>query len=257
MSKRVALITGGTRGIGFGIASSLAREGLDLAVCGVRDEAAVGEALDALRAEGAEVLYCQCDVGDTEARAAMLARIAAHYGRLHVLVNNAGVAPRERLDILEAHEDSFEWVMRTNLQGPYFLTQAAANWMLEQRHTDPDFKGCIVNVSSISSTVASPSRGEYCVSKAGVSMATQLWATRLAEYDIPVYEVRPGITMTDMTAAVKEKYDKLISEGLVPQLRWGEPEDTGKSIAALVRGDFPYSTGTVIMIDGGLTIPRL
>ena len=257
MSKRVALITGGTRGIGFGIASSLAREGLDLAVCGVRDEAAAGEALDALRAEGAEVLYCQCDVGDTEARAAMLARIAAHYGRLHVLVNNAGVAPRERLDILEAHEDSFEWVMRTNLQGPYFLTQAAANWMLEQRHTDPDFKGCIVNVSSISSTVASPSRGEYCVSKAGVSMATQLWATRLAEYDIPVYEVRPGITMTDMTAAVKEKYDKLISEGLVPQLRWGEPEDTGKSIAALVRGDFPYSTGTVIMIDGGLTIPRL
>ena len=257
MSKRVALITGGTRGIGFGIASSLAREGLDLAVCGVRDEAAVGEALDALRAEGAEVLYCQCDVGDTEARAAMLARIAAHYGRLHVLVNNAGVAPRERLDILEAHEDSFEWVMRTNLQGPYFLTQAAANWMLEQRHTDPDFKGCIVNVSSISSTVASPGRGEYCVSKAGVSMATQLWATRLAEYDIPVYEVRPGITMTDMTSAVKEKYDKLISEGLVPQLRWGEPEDTGKSVAALVRGDFPYSTGTVIMIDGGLTIPRL
>ena len=257
MSKRVALITGGTRGIGFGIASSLAREGLDLAVCGMRDEAAAGEALDALRAEGAEVLYCQCDVGDTEARAAMLARIAAHYGRLHVLVNNAGVAPRERLDILEAHEDSFEWVMRTNLQGPYFLTQAAANWMLEQRHTDPDFKGCIVNVSSISSTVASPSRGEYCVSKAGVSMATQLWATRLAEYDIPVYEVRPGITMTDMTSAVKEKYDKLISEGLVPQLRWGEPEDTGKSIAALVRGDFPYSTGTVIMIDGGLTIPRL
>ena len=257
MSKRVALITGGTRGIGFGIASSLAREGLDLALCGTRDEAAAGDALDALRAEGAEVLYCQCDVGDTEARAAMLARIAAHYGRLHVLVNNAGVAPRERLDILEAHEDSFEWVMRTNLQGPYFLTQAAANWMLEQRHTDPDFKGCIVNVSSISSTVASPSRGEYCVSKAGVSMATQLWATRLAEYDIPVYEVRPGITMTDMTAAVKEKYDKLISEGLVPQLRWGEPEDTGKSIAALVRGDFPYSTGTVIMIDGGLTIPRL
>jgi 3-oxoacyl-[acyl-carrier protein] reductase len=257
MSKRIALITGGTRGIGFGIASSLAREGLDLAVCGTRDEAAAGEALDALRAEGAEVLYCQCDVGDTEARAAMLARIAAHYGRLHVLVNNAGVAPRERLDILEAHEDSFEWVMRTNLQGPYFLTQAAANWMLEQRHTDPDFKGCIVNVSSISSTVASPSRGEYCVSKAGVSMATQLWATRLAEYDIPVYEVRPGITMTDMTSAVKEKYDKLISEGLVPQLRWGEPEDTGKSIAALVRGDFPYSTGTVIMIDGGLTIPRL
>ncbi len=257
MSKRVALITGGTRGIGFGIASSLAREGLDLAVCGMRDEAAAGEALEALRAEGTEVLYCQCDVGDTEARAAMLARIAAHYGRLHVLVNNAGVAPRERLDILEAHEDSFEWVMRTNLQGPYFLTQAAAIWMLEQRHTDPDFKGCIVNVSSISSTVASPSRGEYCVSKAGVSMATQLWATRLAEYDIPVYEVRPGITMTDMTSAVKEKYDKLISEGLVPQLRWGEPEDTGKSIAALVRGDFPYSTGTVIMIDGGLTIPRL
>jgi len=257
LTKRIALVTGGTRGIGFGVACCLAREGLDLAVCGVRDESAASPSLDALREAGAEVLYCQCDVGDSAARAAMIERVRSHYGRLHVLVNNAGVAPKERLDILEATEDSFEWVLRTNLQGPYFLTQAVSNWMLEQREGDPEFASCIVNVSSISATVASPSRGEYCISKAGVSMATQLWAARLAEFNIPVYEVQPGITETDMTAGVKEKYDKLIAEGLVPQLRWGVPEDTGKAVAALARGDFPYSTGQVIMVDGGLTIPRL
>jgi NAD(P)-dependent dehydrogenase (short-subunit alcohol dehydrogenase family) len=257
MSKHIALVTGGTRGIGFGVAMSLAHEGLDLAICGVRDEAAAAESLEKLRAAGAGVLYCQCDVGNTEARAAMLARIRSHYGGLHVLVNNAGVAPKERLDILEEKEESFEWVLRTNLQGPFFLTQAVANWMLQQREAAPAFKGCIINVSSVSATMASPNRGEYCISKAGVSMATQLWATRLAEFGIAVYEVRPGITATDMTAGVKEKYDELIANGLVPQLRWGVPEDTGKAVAALTRGDFEYSTGQVIMVDGGLTIARL
>jgi 3-oxoacyl-[acyl-carrier protein] reductase len=255
--RPVALVTGGTRGIGFGIAAKLAAEGFDLAVCGVRDEAAASDALSALREAGGNLLYCQCDVADTAARQAMVANIRTHFGRLHVLVNNAGVAPRQRLDILEATEESFEWVLRTNLQGPYFLTQAVANWMIEQKQADAQFQGTIINVSSISATVASPSRGEYCLSKAGVSMATQLWAVRLGEFDIPVYEVRPGVTRTDMTSTVSEKYDKLIGEGLCVQARWGVPEDIGKAVASLARGDFPYSTGQVIMVDGGLTLPRL
>ena len=255
--KRVALITGGTRGIGFGVAQALAREGFDLAVCGVREESAATDALATLRKLGAEVQYCQCNVADREARARMLVAIRQRVGRLHVLVNNAGIAPKERRDILDATEESFEQVVRTNLQGPYFLTQAVANWMVEQKKADPSFAGCIVNVSSISATIVSVNRGEYCVSKAGVAMATQLWAARLGEFGIPVYEVRPGVIKTDMTAGVQEKYDKLFGEGLAIQHRWGTPEDVGRAIAALVRGDFPYSTGQVIMVDGGLSVQRL
>ena len=255
--NRVALVTGGTRGIGFGIALCLAREGYDLVVCGVREASEAAGSLERLREAGATAIYCRCDVGSAEDRAAMIKQIDRQVGRLHVLVNNAGVAPKERLDVLEATEESFEWVMKTNLQGPYFLTQAVAQWMVEQKTSDPAFEGCIINVSSISATVVSPSRGEYCVSKAGMSMATQLWAVRLAEVGVPVYEVRPGLTATDMTSGVKEKYDRLINEGLVPQNRWGVPEDTGKVVCALARGDLPYSTGQVITVDGGLTIPRL
>jgi 3-oxoacyl-[acyl-carrier protein] reductase len=148
-------------------------------------------------------------------------------------------------------------VMRINLQGPYFLTQAVANWMIEQRQRDAGFEGCIVNISSISATVASPSRGEYCISKAGVSMATRLWAVRLGEFGIPVYEIRPGVIETDMTRPVRGKYDQLIGEGLLVQSRWGVPEDVGKAVAALVRGDLAYSTGQVLLVDGGLTLQRL
>ncbi len=255
--EAVALITGGTRGIGFGIARALAAEGYRLAVCGVRDEQAAAPSLADLRADGTDVLYCRCDIGKRDDRVAMLDRIRSHYGRLDILVNNAGVAPKERRDLLDATEESFEWVLKTNLQGPYFLTQAVARWMIEQADAIAGFSGMIINVSSISATVVSPNRGEYCVSKAGVSMATQLWAVRLAEFGIPVYEVRPGVTATDMTSGVKEKYDKLIADGLIPQRRWGDPADTGNVVAALARGNFPYSTGQVIMVDGGLTIPRL
>jgi 3-oxoacyl-[acyl-carrier protein] reductase len=255
--KRVALVTGGTRGIGLGVALALARERFDLCVCGLRDEPAVAEPLTALRKAGADVLYARCDVADGAQRADLLAAIRARFVRLHVLVNNAGMAPRERRDILEAGEESFAEVLRVNLQGPYFLTQAVARWMIEQRKADPGWTGCIINVSSISATVASVSRGEYCVSKAGVSMATQLWAARLGEYNLPVYEVRPGVTATDMTAGVREKYDRLIADGLCLQRRWGTPEDVGRAVAALARGDLPYSTGQVILVDGGLTVPRL
>jgi len=255
--KKVALITGAGRGIGFGIAKRLAADGCDIVVCDIRSQELVQGALDELRALGADAIYSRADVADKSARNRMLDEVRRHFGRLNVLVNNAGVAPKVRADILEATEESFERVMRINLQGPYFLTQAVAKWMIERRETDPDFEGCIVNISSISATVASPSRGEYCISKAGVSMATQLWAVRLGEYDIPVYEIRPGVILTDMTRPVQEKYDKLIAEGLTVQPRWGFPEDVGKAVAMLVRGDLTYATGQVIAVDGGMTIQRL
>jgi NAD(P)-dependent dehydrogenase (short-subunit alcohol dehydrogenase family) len=255
--KKVALVTGGSRGIGLGIAEHLAKNGFDLAINGVREEASVKEVLTHLQELGAEVIYCQGDIASREARDRMLAQIKNHFGRLHVLVNNAGVAPKERRDILEATEESFHYVLSTNLQGAYFLTQAAANWMITQTHTNTEFWGCIINVSSISATVVSVNRGEYCIAKAGLSMATQLFAARLGEYNIPVYEVRPGVIKTDMTAGVTEKYDRLIEGGLCVQKRWGYPDDVGKAVASLAKGDFPYSTGQVIMVDGGLTMPRL
>jgi 3-oxoacyl-[acyl-carrier protein] reductase len=255
--KRVALVTGAGRGIGLGIAKALAAENHDVAICDIHEESVVADALRPLRDLGADTLYCRADVTAPDQRAAMVDRIRTHFGRLHVLVNNAGVAPKVRKDILEATEESYEWVMRINLQGPYFLTQAVANWMAAQRKADAGFRGCVVNVSSVSATVASPSRGEYCLSKAGVSMATKLWAARLAEFGVAVYEVRPGVVMTDMTAVVKEKYDKLIAEGLLLQPRWGQPEDVGRAVAMLARGDLAYSTGQVIMVDGGMTLQRL
>ena len=255
--KKTALITGGSRGIGFGVAKCLAEEGFDLAINGVRDESNVTEALEELRSYGVKVVYCQGDISSTTSRNSIIEKVKIEYGQLNVLVNNAGVAPKERNDILKATEESFDYVIGTNLKGTYFLTQSAANWMVEQKQSGPEFSGCIINVSSISATVASVNRGEYCVAKAGLSMVTQLFAARLGEFQIPVYEIRPGVIATDMTSGVKEKYDKLIGEGLTVQDRWGFPEDIGKAAAALARGDFPYSTGQVIMVDGGLTLPRL
>jgi NAD(P)-dependent dehydrogenase (short-subunit alcohol dehydrogenase family) len=255
--KPVALITGAGRGIGYGIAECLAPEKWDLVICDIHEENAVAEALQKLRKAGAEVLYCRADVTDSSARKRMLEDIKQRFGRLNALVNNAGVAPKVRADILEATEESFERLMRINLQGPYFLTQAVAAWMIEQKKANADFKACIVNISSISATVASVSRGDYCISKAGVSMATKLWAARLGEFDIPVYEIRPGIIKTDMTAAVQAKYDKLIGEGLLLQSRWGLPVDIGRAVAMMLRGDIAYSTGQVVMVDGGQTIQRL
>lgn len=254
--KKVALVTGGSRGIGLGIAQALAREGYQLAINGVRSEEKV-DTLDELRNLGAEVLYVQGNIGEKADRERMVQEIWDHFGQLNVLVNNAGVAPKERNDILNMTEDSYDWVMGINLKGPLFLTQAIANKMMDHKREDPDFAATIVNVSSISATVASINRGEYCISKAGIGMMTQLFATRLAAAGIGVYELRPGVIKTDMTSVVTEKYDKLIAEGLTLQPRWGFPDDIGKAVAALVRGDFPYSTGQVIMIDGGLTMQRL
>ena len=255
--KKTALITGGSRGIGFGIAMALAKEGFDLAINGVREEPQDQQPLEQLKANGVNVIYCQGDIGSHNSRASIIEKVRSELGHLNVLVNNAGVAPKERNDILVATEESFDYVVGTNLKGTYFLTQLVANWMVEQKKADALFDGAIINVSSISATVASVNRGEYCIAKAGLGMVTQLYAARLGEFGIPVYEIRPGVIKTDMTAGVKEKYDKLIGEGLTVQDRWGVPEDIGKAAAALVRGDFPYSTGQVIMVDGGLTLQRL
>ncbi|MFA5687584.1 MAG: 3-ketoacyl-ACP reductase [Kiritimatiellales bacterium] len=258
MKKRTALVTGAGRGIGLAIAQKLAAENFNVAIMDIHEESAVADALASLRAAGADVLYCRADVSCAESRAAMLDQIKAKFGGLNVLVNNAGVAPRVRADILDATEESYEWVMKINLQGPYFLTQACANWMIEQKKADDSFIGCIINISSTSSTVVSVSRGEYCISKAGVSMMTQLYAARLGEFDIPVYEIRPGIIKTDMTSVVTEKYDKLIFEdGILVQNRWGFPKDIAKTAAMMARGDIAYSTGQVIEVAGGLTLQRL
>jgi 3-oxoacyl-[acyl-carrier protein] reductase len=255
MEERVALVTGGTRGIGFGCAETLAREGWKLAVCGVRTESEARDALQKLRTSTGEVLYMQADIGDDDAPNRLVSAVRSRFGRLDLLVNNAGVAPKERKDILEASPESFDRVVRINLRGPYFLTQAAARFMME-----PDARGagrCIIFISSMSATVASINRGEYCISKAGLSMASLLWAARLAEEGISVFEVRPGIIRTDMTAGVAEKYDRLFSQGLTLQRRWGTPQDVGRAVAMLARGDLPYSTGQVILVDGGLTVQRL
>lgn len=255
--KRVALVTGGSRGIGLGIAEHLADAGYNLVINGRRPQADVQSTLDGLAARGAEVIYRPMDVSNLDEHQAMLDAINDQFGRLDTLINNAGVAPNVRADILDADAESFDRLININLRGPYFLTQAAAKWLIRQKQDDAEFKGTIVNVSSISATVVSVNRGDYCISKAGVAMATQLWAARLGEFGLGVFEVRPGVIRTDMTAGVTDKYDKLFADGLAVEPRWGEPSDIGKAVTALASGDLTYATGNVFMVDGGLTIQRL
>lgn len=257
---KIALITGGTRGIGFGIAEKLAAEKWDLVINGVRPESAVTEPLAQLRAHGIRVAYAQGDLGTAEGRTAILQAtcdFVASGPALNLLVNNAGVAPNVRADVLDTSEESYDRVLNTNLRGVFFLTQAVARDMVAAKKADPSFSAAIVNITSISATVISINRGEYCIAKAGLSMLSQLFAVRLGPEGIPVYEVRPGVIKTDMTAGVTAKYDKLIADGLYAQPRWGFPDDVGRAVASLARGDLPYSTGQVIMVDGGLTLPRL
>jgi 3-oxoacyl-[acyl-carrier protein] reductase len=254
---RTALITGGTRGIGLGIARALAREGWHLELSGLRPAAEVAATLEELRTTGVSVGYEPADLSSQSDRARLVASMRAKHGVLNALVNNAGRAPRNRADLFDSQEDSFEELIRTNLQGPYFLTQAIARDQMKRRRTDPSFTAAIVFITSVSAEMASVNRGEYCVSKAGLSMAARLFAVRLASDGIPVYEVRPGIVETDMTAGVKAVYDKRIADGLIPEGRWGTPDDVGRLVAALLRGDAPYATGSVINVDGGLSLPRL
>lgn len=258
MSGKTALVTGAGRGIGLGITQKLASEGFNVVICDVWPEADIESIVDDIEKKyQVQAMYCRCDVTDAAGRQAMLDAIVERFGALNVLVNNAGVAPKVRADVLEMSEESYDRVMTINLKGPYFLTQLVAKHMIEMKNENSDFEACIINTGSISADTASISRGEYCLSKAGVSMATMLWATRLGEYNIPVYEIRPGVIKTDMTATVTEKYDKLIAEGLTIQPRWGFPEDIAKAAAMLARGDLAYSTGQVINVTGGMQIKRL
>ena len=263
-NKPTAIVTGGSRGIGRAIAVELAGLGYDIAIAycdfgadGKPDDAAANQAKQAVADAGGACELIAADVSSADDRARVVKQTNLTFGRCDMLVNNAGVAPSKRLDILEATEASYDRVMGINLKGPYFLTQAVANWMIEQVQADPSRRCRIVNTSSISAYTASPSRGEYCLSKAGVAMMTKLYAARLAEHHIGVFEIRPGIVATDMTAAVTERYDKLIGEGLTPIRRWGQPEDIAQAVVAIAEGRLDFATGQVLDVDGGFHIQRL
>lgn len=277
----VALITGASRGIGRGIALELAKLGYDLVINFVSNRAAaeqtaadcVSQTKTGNQAIRAEII--QADIASAADRRKLVDFTSTTFGRLDLLVNNTGVAPKIRDDILEASEESFDRLININVKGPYFLTQLAARWMIEQvrsrrgdeaesqaKHTNPPpnvsgYMPKIVTISSISAYTASVNRGDYCISKAALSMLTPLFAARLAEHGINVYEIRPGVIATDLTEPVKERYDKLISEGLTPIKRWGTPADVGKAVAAIAQDLFPFSTGEVINVDGGFHLRRL
>jgi 3-oxoacyl-[acyl-carrier protein] reductase len=256
------LVTGASRGLGRGIAIEAAAQGLSVAVNYANNRDAADTTIELCRgaapSAGQRFVPLQAEIGRHADRVGLVERTLAALGRIDALINNAGIAPRVRADITEASEESFEDVIRTNLQGPYFLTQRVANHWLEKRYA-PALPGGfkIVFVSSISAIAASVSRGDYCVSKAGLAMASQLWAVRLAAENVQVIELRPGLMATDMTSAVREKYDKLITEGFVPQRRWGTAQDVGRAVRAVLAGQFPFTTGDVIYLDGGLHVPRL
>jgi len=264
----VALITGASRGIGRGIVLELAKLGHDLVVNFAGNEAAarltatdcVAEAKERGHSIRAEI--CQADISVSADRHKLIDFTRSAFGRLDLLVNNAGVAPSVRADILEAGEESFDRLININVKGPYFLTQLAAKWMIDEVQS-PRFKvqGAklpkIVTISSISAYTASTNRGDYCIAKAALSMLTPLFAARLAEHGVNVYEIRPGVIATDMTGPVKDKYHKLIAEGLTPIPRWGTPEDVGRAVAAIAQDLLPFSTGEVINVDGGFHLRRL
>lgn len=258
-----ALVTGGSRGIGRGIVLALARAGFSVAInyrsnLGAAEET-VALALGQSSNSKAQFKACQADISVSEDRERMLASIRASFGRLDVLVNNAGVAPEIRADLLDLSEVSLDRLLAVNLKGPFLLTQQVSRWMLEQRgaHSEMSSTMKIITVSSISAYTASVNRGDYCLSKAGLSMLTPLFASRLADAGIQVFELRPGIIHTDMTAAVREKYDTLIAEGLTPIKRWGTPEDIARAVVAIVTDAFPFSTGEVFNLDGGFHLKRL
>lgn len=259
----VALITGASRGIGRGIALQLAALGHDLVINYAGNlEAAQNTAADSLTQakQSGKIIraeICQADISVATDRQRLVTFTREKFGRIDLLVNNAGVAPNVRADILEADESSFDRLMGINVKGPYFLTQLVAKWMIELTKADAAAQPKIITISSVSAYTASVNRGDYCVSKAALSMLTPLFASRLAEYGIKVFEIRPGIIATDMTGAVKEKYDRLIADGLTPLPRWGTPEDVGKAVAAIAQDLLPFSTGEVLNVDGGFHLRRL
>ena len=263
-NRSVAIVTGASRGIGQAVAKELASLGYDLLLSyfdfdpdGKPDDSAARQTQKEIERLGAKCYVLRNDISSSDDRQALVDTAKSEFASCQMLVNNAGVAPSKRADLLEATEESFDRVMNINLKGPYFLTQLIANWMIEQRKDDPDGRYHIINTGSISAYTSSPARGEYCISKAGVSMVTALYADRLAEFGIGVFEIRPGIIATDMTSVVKDKYDKLIAEGLTPTKRWGQPEDIAKAVGAIAQGRLDFSTGQVINVDGGFHLRRL
>jgi 3-oxoacyl-[acyl-carrier protein] reductase len=258
----VVLVTGSSRGLGRGVAEVLAQAGFSVAIHYASNREAAQATVTACEKlathPGQKFVPVGGNIGVAADRQRLFDEVLSAYGHLDALVNNAGIAPRIRADITEATEEIFDEVIGINLKGPYFLSQLAARYWLAH----PD--GCQLNggykllfVTSLSANTASINRGEYCISKAGLAMATQLWAVRLADAGVQVLELRPGIMATDMTSGVKEKYDKLLAEGIVPQKRWGTPHDVGLAVKSILEGNFPFSTGDVINLDGGFHLRRL
>jgi NAD(P)-dependent dehydrogenase (short-subunit alcohol dehydrogenase family) len=249
---KVAVVTGASRGIGHAIAIALAAKGYK--VVGISRNIEPGEPF---------ALTLKADIADIESHANVLSQIVAKFGRIDLLVNNAGVAPLKRVDILETGIESFDRLIGINLRGPFFFTQMVVNYMIEReerkesKERKEESKGCVIFITSVSAVASSPERAEYCISKAGLSMAAQVYADRLAAKGISVYEIRPGVIYTDMTIGVKEKYDKKIADGLIPEGRWGQPEDIAKAVVALAGGEIPYATGAVIELSGGMNIRHL
>jgi NAD(P)-dependent dehydrogenase (short-subunit alcohol dehydrogenase family) len=254
--KKTAVITGGSRGIGFAISLRLAREGFNIAAAGTREEASCRDNLERLSAAGADWIYVRADVSLSADRSRIIDEAAGRFGAVDLLVNNAGVAPKQRADLLDMGEESYDYVMDTNTKSVMFLTQLAVKRMLAQPLRGKK-RGTVINISSCSAEVPSVNRGEYCVSKAGISMLTKLYADRLAGDGIFVHEIRPGVIRTDMTAAVTEKYDRLIADGLFPIARWGTAEDVADAVAVFAGDTFLYTTGNYVDVDGGFHIRRL
>jgi len=257
--KRVAIVTGASRGIGRGIALYLARQDWAVVINYSSNAQAAQEVLEEAQKSRPDCMMMQADISDPLARKALIEKTFATYGEVNLLVNNAGIAPWERKDLLDMSEESYDRIMDVNLKGPFFLTQLFAKTCLEKRRgsSGPPSQAHIVNINSISAYTSSINRGEYCISKAGMSMMTSLFADRLASEGIHVFEIRPGIIETDMTGKVKEKYDTLIEDGLTPIRRWGTPDDIAKAVWAIAENFFPFSTGEVLNVDGGFQLRRL
>jgi 3-oxoacyl-[acyl-carrier protein] reductase len=258
--RPVSLVTGAGRGIGRGISVELAKLGHRVVINYAGNTDAAEECLRLVREAGGDGVKVRADISSLADRERLVQETLAAYGRIDLLVNNAGVAPAVRADLLEANEESFDRLVRINLKGPYFLTQRVARQMIAQVQSgavNPFGAPRIVTISSASAYAASVNRGDYCVAKAGLAMMTKLFAVRLAEFGINVYEVRPGVVATDMTEGVKEKYSRMIEQGVWPIRRWGKPGDVARAVVAIARGDFPFSTGEVINVDGGLHLRTL
>ncbi len=255
--RRVSLVTGSSRGIGRAIALDLAASGWDVIVNFHNNAQAASQVVQNARASGVKAFAIQADIASANDRQRLLDEVKSQFGQIDLLVNNAGMAPRQRTDLLQVSEESYDEVMAANLKGPFFLTQVLSKWMIELIQTGLIPNAKIINIGSISAYTASPERAEYCLSKAGMTMMTSLFAVRLAASGILVYEIRPGIIETDMTSAAKSKYDRLISEGLTPVSRWGQPEDVAKAVTMIANEALPFSTGEIINIDGGFHIRRL